>query len=178
MADRTAVALDRAAQAAATRPIRVAALPSTTSTATALERVTTVLPLNPTPEARGIHFAVNSCRPMPRHEDRGARQDEQAVQRSRVRARTQRDVQHRRAEQRLVPPRPHHVRRRLQHAIDGRHVHQHDRPPAPQHRHDEGRQDLQDQVHVRHVAEERLVRNDAHQVAPSNLALYRSIAQL
>ena len=100
---------------------------------------------------------------MPRHQDRSSRGDQPAVQRPRLRAGPQRNVQHRRAEQRHLPAGPVHERRRLQHAVHERHVHQHHRPAASQRRHDQRRQDLQDQVHLRHVAAQRLFRNDAHQ---------------
>ena len=74
---------------------------------------------------------------MPRHQDRGARGDEPSVQRARLRPGAQRDVQHRRAEQRRVPAGSVHERWRLQHAVHERHVHQHHRPAAPQRRHDQ-----------------------------------------
>ena len=105
-----------------------------------------------------------SGRSLPGHEDRSARADQPSVQRSRLRAGTQRDVQHRRAEQRHLSARSVDERRRLQHPVAQRHVHQHHRPAAPQRRHDQRRQDLQDQVHLRHVPAQHLLRNDAHQV--------------
>lgn len=43
-------------------------------------------------------------------------------------------------------------------------IFQHGRSPASQRGHDESRQNLQSQVHVRHVFEEHYVWDDAHQV--------------
>lgn len=46
-----------------------------------------------------------------------------------------------------------------------RSIFQHGGPATPQRGYDEGGQNLQSQVHVRHVVQEHHVRNDAHQVS-------------
>ena len=58
--------------------------------------------------------------PLQGHQDRGQRGDEPALQRPRLRPRPVRDLQCRRHQQQLVPPRPHHGRAGLQHADSGK----------------------------------------------------------
>ena len=73
------------------------------------------------------HLANNNANPfsdgpLQRHQDRGQRRHEPPLQRPSLRSRPLRDVQRRRDQQQLVPPRPHHGRAGLQHADSGNEI--------------------------------------------------------